>query len=303
VSGERFPNWVLGYPDEWSVRPAQTVRFHVSGRGADSVEAQLVNLIHGDTHPGGPGFREREVPSLVDGRYPLSEQPTQFGSYGRIAAARGVLPAPAEAVSLFAMVCASDRDGDQPVISAWDQSAGAGIALLLEPGLRPAFWMTGPAGRQRVASESGLVPGVWYAVGGSWDPGAGETSIQAVPVVNSYNSRFGPVAAIPACAARARLVAWPGVAAVDLLLGAFDTTGSGPVHGAFNGKMALPSVYARVLDDAAMRVLGGAACLVGLQPGSRDEPVPGREFAQPRRRALQRAHARRHCPQLGRFHL
>jgi len=267
VSGERFPSWVLGYADEWSVRPAQTVRFHVSGRGVDSVETQLVKLIHGDTHPGGPGFRELEVRSSVDGRYPLSEQPTQFGSYGRIAAARGVLPQPAEAVSLFAMVCASDRDGDQPVISAWDQCAGAGIALVLEPGLRPAFWLTGPDGRQRVASEAGLVPGLWYAIGGSWDPAAGETSVQAVPVVNSYNSRFGPVAVIRACGARAQTVALTGVPAVDLLLGAFDTTGSGPVHGAFNGKLALPSVYARVLDDAAMRVLASSGASPALSEG------------------------------------
>ena len=196
MSGRRFPQWVLGYPDEWSVRPGQTVRFHMSGAGAESVDAQLVKLIHGDTHPGGPGFREVEVSSRIDGPYPLSEQPTQYGSYARIPDARRVLPSPGAAVGLFAMVCAFEREADQPLVSAWD--AGEGLALVLEPGLRPAFWVTG----QRVAAESGLVAGVWYAVGGSWDPQSEAISVRAVPVVNSYNSRFGPVAAVGECSAQ-----------------------------------------------------------------------------------------------------
>ena len=65
----RFPAWALGYPDELCVRPGETVGFHVSGAGAETVDAQLVKLIHGDTQPGGPGFREVEVPSGVDGTH------------------------------------------------------------------------------------------------------------------------------------------------------------------------------------------------------------------------------------------
>ena len=67
----RFQSWVLGYPDQLSVRPGDTVTFHVSGEGADTFDAQLVRLIHGDTQPAGPGFKEIEVPSAVDGTHPL----------------------------------------------------------------------------------------------------------------------------------------------------------------------------------------------------------------------------------------
>jgi N,N-dimethylformamidase len=265
VSGQ----WVLGYPDELSVRPGQIVRFHVSGAGADSVDAQLVKLIHGDTHPAGPGFREVEVSSALDGTYPLSSQPTQHGSYARIPGARELLPAAGAPVGMFAMVCASDRDGDQPLVSAWDSAEGAGVALVLEPGLRPAFWMSGPGGVQRVAADAGLVAGVWYAVGGSWDPRAGSISVRAVPVVNSYNSRFGPVVAFVGCGAEAPAVAGTGAPRVDLLLGALDSTGPDLVHGAFNGKLALPAVYDRALDEAAIRVLAGSGATPALVDGLR----------------------------------
>jgi N,N-dimethylformamidase len=269
VNGRQLPQWVLGYPDELSVRPRQTVGFHVSGAGAGSVDAQLVKLIHGDTHPDGPGFREVAIPSPVDGRYRLSEQPTQHGSYGRIPDARHVLPEAGAPVSLFAMVCASDRDGDQPLVSAWDADAGAGIVLVLEPGLRPAFWMTGSGGVQRIAAESGLVAGVWFSVGGSWDPQAGSISVRAVPVVNSYNSRVGPVAAVAGCGAEAPAVAWAAVPPVDLLLGAFDSVGPGLVHGAFNGKLALPAVYERALDEAAIHALSRSGAAPALEDGLR----------------------------------
>ncbi|HET6868838.1 MAG TPA: N,N-dimethylformamidase beta subunit family domain-containing protein [Solirubrobacteraceae bacterium] len=255
---------MLGYPDDWSVRPGDTVRFHVSGAGAHSVHAQLVKLIHGDTHPGGPGFREVEISSCVDGTYSLSEQPTQYGSYARIPDARRVLPEPGGAVGLFAMVCAFSGDRDQPLISAWDAAAREGVALVLEPGLRPALWM---GGRQRVTAGEGLVAGVWYAVGGSWDPRGGVISVRAVPVVNSYNSRFGRVASVAECSAQAPAEAWAGLPEVDLLLGAFDS--AGPVHGAFNGKLALPSVYERALDETAMHALARSGAEPALEDGLR----------------------------------
>ena len=89
----RFDAWALGYPDELCLRPGETVGFHVSGAGAETVDAQLVKLIHGDTQPGGPGFREVEVPSTVDGTYPLRDQPTHHGSYARIPDAGSILGA------------------------------------------------------------------------------------------------------------------------------------------------------------------------------------------------------------------
>jgi N,N-dimethylformamidase len=111
--------------------------------------------------------------------------------------------------------------------------------------------------------------GVWYAVGGSWDPGGGAVSVRALPVVNSYNSGFGPVAAVTRCVAEAPAAARPGVPRVDLLLGAFDSAGPGLVHGSFNGKLALPCVYERALDETAMHALAASAGAPALVDGLR----------------------------------
>ena len=43
--------------------------------------AQLVRLIHGDSHTAGPGPIEREVDCSVNGRWAVKKQFTQLGSY------------------------------------------------------------------------------------------------------------------------------------------------------------------------------------------------------------------------------
>jgi N,N-dimethylformamidase len=260
----RFDAWALGYPDELCVRPGDTVRFHVSGAGAETVEAQLVKLIHGDTQPGGPGFRELVVPSSIDGAYPLRDQPTQHGSYARIPGAGSILAGATETgVSLCAMVQPFADTGVQPLISAWDATTETGMALVLEPGLGPAFWTTGA----RVALPEPLLAGVWYLICGSWDPARDMLGIRAAPVVNSYNSRFGPVTRVtPGAAAEISAAPAPAVPDVDLLLGAFDRSDGQMVHGAYNGKLALPCVYAGALGDGQLAALASS----GAQPAVTD---------------------------------
>ena len=258
TAATRFPAWVLGYCDELSVRPGETVRFRISGAGAETVEAKLVRLIHGDTQPRGPGFREVEVPSEVDGTYPLVEQATHRGSYARLAAARRTLPPSDSAVTLFALVQPRTDTGDQPVISAWDAAAGAGIALVLEPGLRLAFWMTGVSGVQRVALADGLQAGVWYGVCGSWDPRGRSITVRATPVVNSYNSQFGPIARVEAQAAHTDASPPTPLPAVDLLVGALDASDGRLVRGTYNGKVALPCVYRSALTEPEVLALSGS---------------------------------------------
>lgn len=269
MTPERFRTWVLGYPDQWSVAPGEVVSFHVSGAGADTVHAQLVRLIHGDTHPAGPGFRELEVGSEIDGTYPLSEQPTSHGSYARIPGARSVLPAPGSSLSLFAMVCPSDTPGMQPLISASDGAGAGGVALVLEADLRPAFWTTGAQGPQQIVTAESLVAGVWYGVAGAWDAATGTISVMAVPAVNPYNSRFGPVALVGALTAQAPASPWRQVPDVDLLLGALDARDGSIVRGSFNGKLALPSVYQRALGEAELRTLAGSGETPALIAGLR----------------------------------
>src|SRR6267378_6258908 len=53
---------VVGYGDRLSVQPGETIRFMVSSE-LPGYRADIVRLIHGDTNPKGPGFKEELVES------------------------------------------------------------------------------------------------------------------------------------------------------------------------------------------------------------------------------------------------
>ena len=72
---------IVGYADRFSVHPGEDVRFHVSSENSESYEAEIVRLIHGDTNPAGPGYKEVHVPSSVSGEYPGRKQTIHAGSY------------------------------------------------------------------------------------------------------------------------------------------------------------------------------------------------------------------------------
>ena len=71
---------LVGYTDRLSAAPGDTVRFMVSSEHP-RFRADLVRLIHGDESPAGPGYREREVPSAMNGDYPGRSKPIHSGSY------------------------------------------------------------------------------------------------------------------------------------------------------------------------------------------------------------------------------
>ena len=72
---------IFGYANRISVRPGDEITFHVNCDGATEAAAQLVRLIHGDSHKDGPGPVEREVDAAINGMWPVKKQFTQLGSY------------------------------------------------------------------------------------------------------------------------------------------------------------------------------------------------------------------------------
>ena len=57
---------LAGYADRLSVRPGETIRFHVSnGTGAEVVSPSIVRVISADVNPAGPGIRTVAVDAAV----------------------------------------------------------------------------------------------------------------------------------------------------------------------------------------------------------------------------------------------
>lgn len=70
---------LLGYTDRLSVAPGDAIRFMVSCDHRE-YDARLVRLIHGDTNPAGPGFKQVVVPSAIDGTKPGKHEEIRSGS-------------------------------------------------------------------------------------------------------------------------------------------------------------------------------------------------------------------------------
>ena len=47
---------ITGYPDRYSAAPGETVAFKISLEEGAAFEARLVEVVHGDCNPEGPGL-------------------------------------------------------------------------------------------------------------------------------------------------------------------------------------------------------------------------------------------------------
>ena len=72
---------LIGYVDQLSGRPGDTLSFMVSSQWEEKFEAQLVEIICADPNPAGPGIIQHEIDSTINGSYPSREQSFYPGSY------------------------------------------------------------------------------------------------------------------------------------------------------------------------------------------------------------------------------
>ena len=72
---------ITGYSDKYSAHPGEDVKFYINAENNDSYDVQLVRLIHGDTNPEGPGYKEEEISASCNGTYQGKNQRIHGGSY------------------------------------------------------------------------------------------------------------------------------------------------------------------------------------------------------------------------------
>ena len=121
---------IAGYADRLSVQPGQVIRFMVRSE-APQYDAQLVRLIHGDTSPRGPGYREQELNGSFGGSYQGRLQPLENGSSAVVA--DHIALDLTGSFSLVAWIYPTTPDsGTQAIVSKWSASDRSGYALCLE---------------------------------------------------------------------------------------------------------------------------------------------------------------------------
>ena len=86
---------LIGYVDRFSARPRERIAVKVSSRLTEPYRADLVQIIHGDANPAGPGLKFEEVEATFAGTYPSRFQPAHSGSYGIVTRDKAIrLPDP-----------------------------------------------------------------------------------------------------------------------------------------------------------------------------------------------------------------
>jgi N,N-dimethylformamidase len=261
------PADIHGYADRLSAVPGDTIEFKVSCERQSAYRAELVRLIHGDTNPAGPGYREELVPCPEAGSYAGRRQATDAGSYVEVQDPQGalMLTSHASVLHVFAMPTASGY-GSQALLGRFAAAEGRGYALILERG-RLAFRVGDGDELDEVASGAALEAWVWYSVAVAFEPARGAVTLFQEPVVSATNGRLGSACDVPGAArASGRARARPVDSRTPFTMAGLPAgRGSPAVDAHFNGKLERPSVLAGRCDEDAFSVLTAGGLPVGLE--------------------------------------
>src|ERR1700712_5276906 len=158
---------IVGYCSKLSVVPGETVTFYVSSYKGESYAADIVRLIHGDTNPDGPGYKEEEVPNALSDSYVGRPQEIHSGSYA-------IIPHDSrfdvKSFTLQAMIFpTTPAKGLQGLMGNWSEGDSSGYALVIEEDGSLGLWIGGEKGVAKVSTGRPFVKRVWYEVAASYD--------------------------------------------------------------------------------------------------------------------------------------
>jgi N,N-dimethylformamidase len=220
---------LVGYPSRLSVERGGRVEFMVSSQ-LPSFQARVVRLIHGDTNPDGPGFKEEPVASEIEGEYPGREQAIVNGSYVRIPAAAELAFGGGFTVQAWVWPTTPGK-GVQTLIARREEDGG-GFALRLVEG-RPTLVV----GDAEVALETPLQERLWYGLSAEYDPERAEARIWVEPAAATEAYRRASATAPLGAGLE------PGEAELTI---AAELMPGGAAH-FFNGKVDSPRLFASAL--------------------------------------------------------
>lgn len=221
---------VVGYTDQFSYRPGDLVEGMISS-AAESLDVDVVRLLHGDTNPEGPGFCCTDVPEIPSQRIAASVQETCVGS-GMFA--ESVVPAGTSSVRLECKLWPTLPDGaaEQGVLGVVDAHGAAVVGIALDA--EGHLCVRAADGSTPVRLERPLLRRRWYRVSATVGPDGCELAAEPrdpVPL---------DVDPTPALGAGIRLDDLHDVVVAAIAL---PRAGSGPRPvGVYNGKIERPRV-------------------------------------------------------------
>jgi len=177
---------ILGYCDEISVQPGQTINFKVSSEDPGSYHLDIVHVRCGDDTPGGPGLKERVVKADVNGDYPARHQWTQVGSF---VAVEREAPFALESFTLQCFVFPTLlKTGEQVLMGAFNRADKAGYALVIEDG-QAALKIGDGKTVEALVSGAKMDERHWYFVAASFDAATGKAHLVQEPLTRYAGDR------------------------------------------------------------------------------------------------------------------
>ena len=250
---------LTGYADRLSVRPGETIRFHLANATGAEVDAKIVRVVCADANPAGPGIRVEPVASIPVACGAAGEQRSPQGSYARVENAQRCF-----GDGSFSVTCLVHptrfRGGRQAVASRSGTAAGSGFSIVIdERGRLCASTGDGASMRDVAVVPDPLVERAWHAVWLVADKSAGEVKVGWAALSARFGEKGSPRSA------RASLSAGAFAAEDAPLLLAAANHADPACH--FNGKLEAPAVFDRALTDAEIddfatggAVTGASAC-------------------------------------------
>ncbi len=177
MSAEHQVMDIVGYADRLSGAPGNTIEFKVSCL-QPGYESTLVRLIHGDTNPAGPGYKEERIPSAIDDTRAGRRQPLRHGSHMLVADPGSTLRLPSFSLQCWVLPTAPER-GVQGVLTRWANDVGYG--LFVDDDACLALWVGGEGRVERLASGSPLRH-AWYFAGATYDAETGHMCLCQIPL-------------------------------------------------------------------------------------------------------------------------
>jgi N,N-dimethylformamidase len=245
---------IMGYSDKISVRPGETIQFMVSCERKTSYTARIVRIIHGDTSPEGPGYKEEAIKTAIDGTYNGRKQEIHAGSYAVVPAHRALDRLGSFSVQAMIWPTTPERSG-QTIVSRWSGSSGAGFILGVDGANGLTLKLGDGKGKvEEIQTGKGLLAREWYCVAASYDKASGAIHLYQEPVIP-----YAKTDTKAEVAHTARLVV-DHAAGIPLTFAAHKTNGSNGrlmVAGYYNGKIDRPRLSGRALSRLELEQLRG----------------------------------------------
>ena len=243
---------LTGYSDLVSVAAGETIRFMVS-TGEPHYQMDIVRLIHGDTNPNGPGFKEEHVQTAVNARYPGRKQELHPGSY--VVVPHSPLLQPSGSFTLQAWIYpTTPRKGLQGIITKWSPDSNTGYGLFIDGEGHLALWVGDGAEKiDRVATAHPLQPRSWTRVTAVFEAPGRRIALYQEPL------RDWPLGNTRVVVSESIQAGKPGTNTVPLVMGAvWESHGEAKENAGahFNGKIDSPRIFAAALGPEQLASTG-----------------------------------------------